>query len=109
MEVPRLGAELKLWPPVYATATAMQDLSLVCDLYHSSQQCWILNPLSESRDRTCILMDTSRIRFRCAPTGTPGNGSLILIQSLTRHVIWNDLCNLSEPQSSLLLNEDKNI
>ena len=38
---------------------------------HSSQQCWILNPLSEARDRTCVLMDTSRIHFHWATTGTP--------------------------------------
>ena len=35
------------------------DLSCVCDLYHSSRQHQILNPLSETRDQTCILMDTS--------------------------------------------------
>ena len=35
-----------------ATATATPDLSLVCNLRHSSQQCWILNPLSEARDWT---------------------------------------------------------
>ena len=28
---------------------------------HSSRQCWILNPLSEARDRTHILMDTSGV------------------------------------------------
>ena len=33
-----------------------------CDLHHSSQQRRI-NPLSKARDRTCILMDTSQIRF----------------------------------------------
>ena len=50
MEVPRLGlgSELQLQP--YTTATTMQDLSCVCDLPHSSWQCWVLNPLSESRD-----------------------------------------------------------
>ena len=32
--------------------------------HHSSQQCQIRNPLSEARGRTCILMDTSKIRFR---------------------------------------------
>ena len=31
-----------------------------CDLHHSSQQCHILNPLSEARDQSCILMDTSQ-------------------------------------------------
>ena len=43
----------------YATATAMLDLSHICDLHHSLWQHWILNLLSEARDHTCILMDTS--------------------------------------------------
>ena len=50
MEVPRLGAELELEPPAYTIATVTWDLSRVCDLHHSSQQCRILNPLSEARD-----------------------------------------------------------
>ena len=45
----------------YATATATQDPSRVCDLHHSSQQHWILNPLIEARNWTRILMDTSRV------------------------------------------------
>ena len=45
MEVPRLGVELELQLPAYATATATPDPSHVYNLYHSSQQCWILNPL----------------------------------------------------------------
>ena len=50
LEVPKLGVELELKQPAYAIATAMWDLSHLCDLCHSSQQCWILNPLSEARD-----------------------------------------------------------
>ena len=42
-------------------AVAMQDPSTICDLYHSSRQHQILNPLSEARDQTGILMDTSRV------------------------------------------------
>ena len=61
MEVPRLGVESELQLLTYATTTAMRDLSHVCDLHHSSQQCQILNPLSEARDRTYILMDTSQV------------------------------------------------
>ena len=38
---------------------------------HSSQQCQNLNPLREARDRTWVLMDTSRICFHGATTGTP--------------------------------------
>ena len=63
MEVPRLGVESELYPLAYTTATATQDLSLVCNLHHhSSRQCRILNPLSETKDWTCVLMDTHQIR-----------------------------------------------
>ena len=41
-----------------ACATAMPDLSCICDLSHSLHQCWILNPLSEAKDQTSIPMDT---------------------------------------------------
>ena len=34
----------------------------VTGLHHSSQQCWILNPLSEARDQTHVLMDASQVR-----------------------------------------------
>ena len=39
-------------------------------LHHSSQQQWILNPLSKARDRTCNLMISSRICCHCTTTGT---------------------------------------
>ena len=55
MDVPRLGIEWELQLPAYTTATAMPGMSCVCDRHHSSQQCWVLNPLSKARDRTCIL------------------------------------------------------
>ena len=50
MEVLRLGVELELQLPAYATATATPDLSSVCSLHHSSQQCRILNSLSKAKD-----------------------------------------------------------
>ena len=53
------------------TATAPSDLSRVCDLYHSSWQRWILNPLREPRDQTCVLIKTSHIRLRWATMGMP--------------------------------------
>ena len=55
-EVPRLGVELKPQQLAYTSATARQDTSHACDLHHSSRQYWILNPLIETRDGTCILM-----------------------------------------------------
>ena len=63
MEVPRLRVELELQLAVYTTATAKPDPSHVWDLHHSSQQCWIFNPLSKASDRTHILMDTSQVRY----------------------------------------------
>ena len=71
-EVPRLGVKLELWPPAYIIATTMWNPSPVCDLHHSSQQCWVLNPLSEARNRTRNLVVTSC--FCCATMGTPGLG-----------------------------------
>ena len=76
MEVPRLGVQSELQLPVYTTATAMLDPSHVCDLHHSSRQCWIPDPLGKARDPTCILMNTSQIHFHCAMTGTPIHASL---------------------------------
>ena len=61
MEVPRLGAESELHPLAYATATVTPDPIRVCNLYHSSWQRRLLNPLSEARDRTSILVETSRV------------------------------------------------
>ena len=49
----------------------MPDPSRVCDLHHSAQQHWILNPLSEAGNQTCNLMVPSQICFHCATTGTP--------------------------------------
>ena len=57
MEVPGPGLEPELQLP----ATATLDLRHVCDLHHSLGKFWILNPLSEARDQTHILMDTSRV------------------------------------------------
>ena len=42
-EVPRLGIESELQLPAYTTAMTTPDLSHVCSLHHSSQQCQILN------------------------------------------------------------------
>ena len=61
MKVPRLGVQSELELPAYTTATAMGDPGCLCDLHHSSWQHWILNPLSEARDQTYILMDASHI------------------------------------------------
>ena len=40
-------------------------------LHHSSWQHQILDPPSKARDWTCILIDSSRVRYHWATTGTP--------------------------------------
>ena len=78
MKVPRLGVKLELQLLAYATATAMPDLSCICNLHHSSQQCQIPDPLSEAKDQTSILMDTSQILFCCATGGAPSSLFILL-------------------------------
>ena len=63
MEVPRLVVELELQLPAYTTAIATRDPSRVYDLCHNSRQRQILNPLSEARDWTRVLMDTSSVHW----------------------------------------------
>ena len=60
-QVLSLGVESELWLPAYTTATVTRDLSHVCDLHCSSRQRHILNSLSEVRDWTYLLTDTSRV------------------------------------------------
>ena len=39
MEITRLGVRLELQLPAFTTAIATPDLSHICDLHYSSQQC----------------------------------------------------------------------
>ena len=59
MEIPKLGVKPELQLPAYTTATAMPDPSHICNLGSSLWQHQILNPLSEARDQTCILTETT--------------------------------------------------
>ena len=62
MEVPGPGDELEPQLLAYSTATATLDLSHIGNLVCAAcDLCQILNPLSEARNRTHILIDTSRV------------------------------------------------
>ena len=93
MEVSRLGVELELQLLAYTTPTATWDPSWVYNLYHSSRQCQILNPLSKARDQTHILMDTSQAHYCWTKTGTPG---LFLIK-------FKLIVRLREPTNTMYL------
>ena len=60
------------WISAEAAELKPQDLSRFCDLHGSSWLCRILNPLSEARDRTFILMDTGSF-----PLSHNGNSSFL--------------------------------
>ena len=87
MEVPRLGVELELQLQVYTTAMAARDPSRICDLHHSSQQHRILNPLSEARDRTHVLMDASWVLNPVSHNGNSPSSGLSLCKSDLENVI----------------------
>ena len=55
--------QIVLQLPAYTTATTTRAPCHVCNLHHRSRQCRIPDPLSEARDGTRNLMDTSQIRF----------------------------------------------
>jgi len=63
MEVPRLEIKSELQLLAYTTVPATADLTHVCNLHHSSQQCPILNPLCRARDGTQDLMDTGWVHY----------------------------------------------
>ena len=89
MEISRLGIKSDLQLLAYPTATATQDLSHVCDLHSSSWQHQTLNPLSEAKDWTCILMDTSQICFCCTTMGTPrGFFKIQISRSFQSQIFW---------------------
>ena len=84
MEVPRLGVKSELQLLAYTTAIATRDPSHIFDPHHSSRQHQIPDPLSEARERTCILMDTSRIPYHCTTMETPNNEWMFLINWMGR-------------------------
>ena len=56
----------------------MWDPSYVCHLDHSSWQHWILNPLSEARDPTHIIMDIRWVLNLLSHNGNSMFYSLVL-------------------------------
>ena len=73
VEVPRLGVQLDLQLQATTTATAMPDLSCICNLCHSLRQHQILNTSSEARDWTCVLTDTILVRNLLIDNGNSKN------------------------------------
>ena len=76
-----------LTPVAYGGSQARGRIRAVsAGLHHSSQQRWILNPLSEARDWTCIPRYASQIHFCWATMGTPG--AVLIFDSQLRKWNW---------------------
>ena len=73
MEVPRLGVKAELQLPACTTATATPDPSHICDPRCSLRQCQILNPLSEARNGSHILLDTNQVLHPLSHNGNSLN------------------------------------
>ena len=74
MEVPRLGAESEVHPLAYATATAMPVWAASATYATGHGNAGAFNPLSEARDWTHVLMDTSQILNRMSHNRNPKKG-----------------------------------
>ena len=80
MEVPRLGVQLEMQMPAYATATP--DLSHICDLHCSSQQHRILSPLSRARIGPTFSWLLVRFFIRWATMGTLNRVNFLKVSKL---------------------------
>ena len=58
MEILRLGVKLEMQLQAYATATASGSKPPSVTHAAACSKAQVLNPLSEARDRTCILAET---------------------------------------------------
>ena len=103
MEVPGLWAESELKLLAYTTSTARPDLSCICNLYHSSRQRWILNPLREARDQICVLMDTSQIHFHWATRGSPPAETNFLTTDFFFFFFWLHPQHVKIPEAGIKL------
>ena len=54
----------------------------ICNLHHSSHQCWIPSRLSKAIDGSSILMDTGQICFQCTTMGNPIHGYFSIIDNI---------------------------
>jgi len=77
----------------------MPDLSRICDIHHNLWQHQILNPLSEARNWTCLLMDTSQARN---PLNHNGNSLYYIFSCTVYKVILLFIHYSCEPHHDLM-------
>ena len=123
MEVPGLDveSELELQLLAFATATATADLSFVYNLCCNLRQHWILKPLSEASDLTCIFMTLCWVFILLSHNGNSqyslwlsffmkcylglSLGNEETIQPYTRHLCMNWIMDAQWPFTDKLWNK----
>ena len=80
-----LFLSLRAVPSAYEGSCRGQIGAAAAGLHHSSQQHWILNPLSEARDWTLILMDANRVRCLLSHQGNSLGGSFNIWKTLRKY------------------------
>ena len=83
--------ELELQLLATAIVTAAQDWSRICDRYHSLWQWWMLNHLSEARDQTWVLMNSSRVHNLLSHNGTSLREHLDCCRMTGSHSQWHTI------------------
>ena len=82
-----LGVQLERQLLAYTTTTAMPDRSHIYELHCKSEPCWILSPLREAKDWTCILMHISWVHYCWATSETEISFIIFLIRCFI-YILW---------------------
>ena len=103
MKVLRPGVESELQLPAYTTATATPDPNHVCSLCRSSWQYQIINPLSQTRDRNCILRNCFGCSICWTTIGIPTINILTRFHVQTKTPQKYTHCGLMHHRVTLIL------
>ena len=87
MEVPwrEVKLELQLWPTPQPQPPEIQ--ATFATYASPGNKYWILNPLSQARDQTHVLMDTSRVLNLLSHNGNSGFSILNVIELIERETL----------------------
>ena len=93
MDVPRLGVNWELQLPAYTTATATPDASHIYDLRCSLQQRSILNPPSETKDRTTYSQRLHHVLNLVSHSRNSEYSGVFICLRPFVYLLWRNVCS----------------